>query len=47
MCIKSSPRILTEKDFDFLTNQREYFFARKFDIDIDEEILKKLKEYLK
>ena len=45
--LKSSPRILTEKDFDFLTNQREYFFARKFDIDIDEEILKKLKEYLK
>ncbi len=43
----ASPRILTEQDFEYLTNQNEYLFARKFDINIDSKILEKLTEYLK
>lgn len=44
---KSSPRILTSKDLDCLMNDNKYFFARKFDINVDLEAVTRLTEFIK
>lgn len=42
---KGHPKILTESDYDMLKNSNK-LFARKFDVDVDAEILKKLESNL-
>mgnify|MGYP000930506054 CR=1 FL=1 len=39
------PVLFTQNDFEELTSQKEYFFARKFDMDVDTDILDKLDNF--
>lgn len=41
---RNSPKILRTTDYDALVNQLDKLFARKFDITIDDEIIKRLEQ---